>query len=50
MNDIKNYIKIVDGIPFFSKDHYWGKATKEELEKNDKSSLEALDAAYLAYR
>jgi len=33
MNDIKNYIKIVDGIPFFSKDHYWGKATKEELEK-----------------
>jgi len=24
--------------------------TREELEKNDKSSLEALDAAYLAYR
>ena len=33
MNDIKNHIKITDGIPFFSEDRYWGKAPKEELEK-----------------
>jgi len=33
MNDIKNYTKIVDGIPFFSKDCYWGKTPKKELEK-----------------
>src|SRR3989344_2203517 len=27
-----NPIKIVDGIPFFSDDQYWGKSPKEELE------------------
>ncbi|MBI2065653.1 MAG: methyltransferase domain-containing protein [Candidatus Zambryskibacteria bacterium] len=33
MENHKNYIKIVDGIPFFSEDRYWGKSPKEELEK-----------------
>lgn len=28
----KNYKKIVEGIPFFSEDRYWGKAPKEDLE------------------
>ncbi|MDO8589706.1 MAG: class I SAM-dependent methyltransferase [bacterium] len=28
-----NYKKIVEGIPFFSEDRYWGKAPKEELER-----------------
>lgn len=28
-----NHIKIVDDIPFFAEDRYWGKATQEELEK-----------------
>jgi len=26
-------IKIIDGIPFFSEDRYWGKAPKEDLEQ-----------------
>ncbi len=33
MESHKNYIKIVDGVPFFSEDRYWGKSPKEELEK-----------------
>ena len=33
MNFNRNYIKVVEGIPFFSEDHYWGKAPREELEK-----------------
>lgn len=32
MTNTKNQ-KIVDGIPFFSEDRYWGKAPKEELER-----------------
>ncbi len=32
MNQIKNPKKIVEDIPFFSEDRYWGKATKAELE------------------
>ncbi|MFZ2484905.1 MAG: class I SAM-dependent methyltransferase, partial [Minisyncoccia bacterium] len=28
-----DYKRIVEGIPFFSEDRYWGKAPKEELEK-----------------
>ncbi|MDP3763189.1 MAG: methyltransferase domain-containing protein [bacterium] len=32
MDSNRNYIKIVEGIPFFSEDRYWGKAPKEELE------------------
>ncbi|MDO8729521.1 MAG: class I SAM-dependent methyltransferase [bacterium] len=33
MDSNKNYAKIVESIPFFSEDRYWGKAPKEELEK-----------------
>lgn len=33
MNSDKNYKKIVEGIPFFSEDRYWGKSSKEELEQ-----------------
>lgn len=29
---MRDYIKVVEGIPFFSEDRYWGKAPKEELE------------------
>lgn len=29
----KKPIKIIDSIPFFSPDHYWGKSPQEELEK-----------------
>ena len=31
-NKNNNDKKVVDGIPFFSEDRYWGKAPKEELE------------------
>ncbi|HRZ30057.1 MAG TPA: class I SAM-dependent methyltransferase [Candidatus Paceibacterota bacterium] len=33
MNGDNHYIKIVEGIPFFSEDRYWGKNSKVELEK-----------------
>jgi len=33
MDNLKKHKKIVDGIPFFSEDRYWGKAPKEQLEK-----------------
>lgn len=33
MENSVNYIRIVDGIPFFSEDRYWGKAPQKELEK-----------------
>jgi len=33
MESYRNYKKIVEGIPFFSEDRYWGKAPKEELER-----------------
>ena len=33
MNSAIKYKKIVDGIPLFSEDRYWGKSSKEELEK-----------------
>lgn len=32
MDSNRNHIKIVEGIPFFSEDCYWGKTPKEELE------------------
>ena len=32
-NKNNNDKKVVDGIPFFSEDRYWGKAPKEELEE-----------------
>lgn len=32
MDSNGNYKRIVNGIPFFSEDRYWGKAPKEELE------------------
>lgn len=35
----KDYIKIVDDIPFFSEDKYWGKASKKEFKK----AIEALE-------
>src|SRR3989344_2012088 len=33
MESYRKYKKIVEGIPFFSEDRYWGKAPKEELER-----------------
>lgn len=33
MDTPTSYKKIVDGVPFFSEDRYWGKSPKEELER-----------------
>ncbi len=33
MNYSKNYLKVIDDIPFFSENRYWGKTSEEELEK-----------------
>ncbi|MFM2357474.1 MAG: hypothetical protein RJA61_211 [Candidatus Parcubacteria bacterium] len=39
MSNVKKPIKTIEGIPFYTEDRYWGKSSKEELEK----ALKVLD-------